>query len=416
MTRGLRPALAAPAGTLEKLEAAVRFGADEVYFGGKTHNLRSQSGNLSLDEIDRACAFCRERGVKTTFLLNSFLHESDIDAARAYIDEVRSFPFDAYMVSDPGMLVLLRESGVETPVHLSTQMSTLNHLAARFWERQGVSRIVLAREATLDEIRMIRAHTDVELEVFVHGALCVSYSGRCLLSRFLSGRDANTGACSHPCRWRYALVEEKRPGHHLEIIEHARGTEILSSKDLCLIERLPEYVAAGVDAFKIEGRMKSIYYAANVTRVYRHALEVAAGGGDYGAHLPRWKEELELVSHRPYTADLWNEFGGMGFDGVPYVRSAMFLGYALGPGPGETEVFVKIRNPVRAGETIEAIYPARDGDLDGAFFRVVEINENEKSVAMAQPGKVYLFKLDKAVRPDAVFRKRTGNDEEREAC
>lgn len=414
MTRGLRPAIVAPAGTLEKLEAAVRFGADEVYFGGKTHNLRSQSGNLSLDEIDRACAFCRERGVKTTFLLNSFLHERDIDGARACIDGVRSLPIDAYMVSDPGMLMLLREAGVETPVHLSTQMSTLNHLAARFWERQGVSRIVLAREATLDEIRSIRGHTDVELEVFVHGALCVSYSGRCLLSRFLSGRNANTGACAHPCRWRYALVEEKRPGHHLEIIEHARGTEILSSKDLCLIERLPQYIEAGVDAFKIEGRMKSLYYAANVTRVYRHALEVAVGGGEYGAHLPRWKEELELVSHRPYTADLWNEFEGMGFDGVPYVRSAMFLGYAIGPGFSGTEAYVKTRNPVRAGETIEAIYPTRGGDLDGDFLRVADIRDDEKSVAMAQPGKVYLFKFDKAVRPDAAFRKRTGDDKERE--
>ncbi|MBP7602856.1 MAG: U32 family peptidase [Spirochaetes bacterium] len=416
MTRGVRPAIAAPAGTLEKLEAAVRFGADEVYFGGKTHNLRGQSGNLSLDEIERACAFCRESGVKTTFLLNSFLHERDIDDARACIDEVRSFPFDAYMVSDPGMLMLLRESGVETPVHLSTQMSILNHLAVRFWERQGVSRIVLAREATLDEIRSIRGHTDVELEVFVHGALCVSYSGRCLLSRFLSGRDANTGACSHPCRWRYALVEEKRPGHHLEIIEHARGTEILSSKDLCLIERLPEYIEAGVDAFKIEGRMKSLYYAANVTRVYRRALEVAAGGGDYDAHLPRWKEELDLVSHRPYTADLWNEFEGMGFAGVPYIRSAMFLGYSLGHGAGKTEVRVKTHNPIRAGDTIEAIYPARGDDPGGAFFRVLEINDDEKSVAMAQPGKVYLLKLDKAVRPDAVFRKRTTDDKEREEC
>ena len=416
MSASLRPAIVSPGGTLEKLEAAVRFGADEVYFGGKTHNLRSQSGNLSLDEIGRACAFCRERGVKTIFLLNSFLHEKDIDGARACIDEVRSFPFDAYMVSDPGMLVLLRECGVETPVHLSTQMSTLNRLAARFWERQGVSRIVLAREVTLEEIRSIREHTEAELEVFVHGALCVSYSGRCLLSRFLSGRDANAGSCAHPCRWRYALVEEKRPGHHLEIIEHARGTEILSSKDLCLIERLPDYIKAGVDAFKIEGRMKSLYYAANVTRVYRQAVEVAASGGDYGALLPRWMEELELLSHRPYTADLWNEFEGMKFEGVPYIRSALFLGYALGQGRDGTEVRVKTHNPVRAGETIEAIYPPDGNAPGGGFFRVLEINEDEKSVAMAQPGRVYLFKLDKAVRPDAVFRKRADIEMERDEC
>ena len=416
MNRGARPAVVAPGGTIEKLEAAVRFGADEVYFGGKTHNLRSQSGNLSLDGIARACAFCGERGVKTTFLLNSFLHENDIDDARAYIDEVRAFPFDAYMVSDPGMLMLLRDAGIDTPVHLSTQMSTLNHLSARFWERQGVSRIVLAREVTLDEIRAIRDRTGVELEVFVHGALCVSYSGRCLLSRFLSGRDANTGGCSHPCRWRYALVEEKRPGHHLQIVEHARGTEILSSKDLCLIERIPEYIGAGVDAFKIEGRMKSLYYAANVTRVYRHAVEVAAAGGDYLAHLPRWIGELELVSHRPYTADLWNEFEDMRFDGVPYVRKTLFMGYSVGPGERPNETRVKTHNPVRAGEELEAIFPfVADGAGDD-YFRVVEINEEEKSVAMAQPGKVYLFKLDKEVRPDAVFRKRIEDDKERATC
>ncbi|HSV95348.1 MAG TPA: peptidase U32 family protein [Spirochaetota bacterium] len=416
MNRGVRPAIASPAGTLEKLEAAVRFGADEVYFGGKAHNLRSQSGNLSLDEIGRACDFCRERGVRTTFLLNSFLHENDVGGARAYIDEVRAFAFDAYMVSDPGMLMLLRDAGVETPVHLSTQMSTLNHPAARFWERQGVSRIVLAREVTLGEIRAIREHTGAELEVFVHGALCVSYSGRCLLSRFLSGRDANTGGCSHPCRWRYALVEEKREGNHMEIVEHARGTEILSSKDLCLIERIPEYVEAGVDAFKIEGRMKSLYYTANVTRVYRHAAEVAAGGGDYLAHLPRWIGELDLVSHRPYTADLWNEFEGMRFDGVPYVRKTLFMGYATGPGEHPNEVRVKTHNPIRTGDEIEAIFPVLDGDAGGDFFSVMEINEEEKSVAMAQPGKVYLFKLDKAVRPDAVFRKRIEDDKEQARC
>ncbi len=416
MSRSRRPAIAAPAGTIEKLEAAVRFGADEVYFGGKTHNLRSQSGNLTLEEIGRACAFCKDRGVKTSFLLNSFLHENDIDGARAYIGEVRALPFDAYMVSDPGMLMLLRDAGVDTPVHLSTQMSTLNHLAARFWERQGVSRIVLAREVTLDEIRAIRDHTGAEIEVFVHGALCVSYSGRCLLSRFLSGRDANTGGCSHPCRWRYALVEEKRAGNHLEIIEHARGTEILSSKDLCLIERLPEYIEAGVDAFKIEGRMKSLYYAANVTRVYRHAVEVAASGGDYGAHLPHWIEELDLVSHRPYTADLFNEFNGMRFEGVPYVRKTLFMGYALGPGARPNEALVKTHNPVHTGEEIEAVFPVREGAADTEYFRVIEINEEEKSVAMAQPGRVYLIKLDKAIRPDAVFRKRIADHKEPNGC
>lgn len=401
--------IAAPAGNLEKLRMAVAYGADEVYFGGRQLNLRSQAGNLATEDIAPGIKFSRENGVRTTFLLNSFLHEEDIKGAREYIAEISHLQFDAFMISDPGMLILLKEAGVQAPVHLSTQMSTLNHLAVKFWKDAGIERIVLGREATINEIRKIRSYTDAEIEIFCHGALCISYSGRCLLSRFLTGRDANLGSCTHPCRWRYSLVEEKRPGAHLEIIEHARGTEILSSKDLCLLGVLPEYIEAGVNVFKIEGRMKSLYYTAGTTRIYKHALQVYYGKKNYCDFMPFWLNELDLVSHRPYTHDLFNEFDNKQFGSIPYIKKALFLGYWHGEGLNENEALVKAFNPIYLNEEIEAIFPIVDNVIKDCSFRVVEIKDEEKSVDMAQPGRIYRLKFDKPVYRYAIFRRRINN-------
>lgn len=399
-----RPEIVAPAGNLEKLKFAVRYGADSVYFGGEEHNLRIQSDNFTRDDICEALDFCKKQGARTVFLMNSFLHEKDIPAAARYIGEMKGFPFDAVMVSDPGMMALVRESGAPWKVHLSTQMSTLNHLAVRFWHRAGVDRIVLAREATLEEIRMIRDNTDAEIEVFVHGALCVAYSGRCLLSRYMAGRDANRGDCAQACRWRYSLVEEKRAGSHMDVIEHASGTEILSSKDLCLIDRLAEYIDAGVHAFKIEGRMKSVYYAANTARIYRHAAE-SAGTPEFEKNLPFYREELDLVSHRPYTADLFNEFDGDGFGPVPYIRKADFMGYSAGTSP-DGSAFIKTFNPVRLDETLEAIFPLDDPVRDSRFV-VKEIRDSEEtSVDLARPNALYRITFDRELGENAVLRKR----------
>jgi putative protease len=248
-----------------------KVGADAL-LRGVNSICRVRAGNFTDEEMEKSCEFCREAGVKTIFLMNAFLHEGDLDVARAYIEKAGRFSFDAVMVSDPGMLLMLRDAGINAALHLSTQMNTLNHMAVRFWRDAGFSRVVLGREVSLDEIRKIRRHTDMEIEIFAHGALCVAYSGRCLLSRYLSGRDANRGDCAQPCRWDFKLAEEKRPGMYMDILEHERGTEILSSKDLCLIDRLPEYIEAGVDSFKIEGRMKSLYHAANTTRIYSHEI------------------------------------------------------------------------------------------------------------------------------------------------
>lgn len=398
-------AIVSPAGNPDKLRVVLRFGADEAYFGGERFNLRAGSGNFSPEELRDAAALCRKHGARSVFLLNSFLHDDDIGVTREYIDTIKDIGFDAVMVSDPGMITLVRKSGMKSELHLSTQMSTLNRFSAAFWEEAGISRIVLAREVTLDEIRGIREHTGLELEVFCHGALCVSYSGRCLLSRFLSGRDANQGDCSHPCRWKYALVEEKREGNHLDIIEHARGTEILSSKDLMLIRLLPEYLNSGIDAFKIEGRMKSLYYAANTTRLYREAVSLAGDVDAFENNLPFWLRELDLISHRPYTEDLFNEFDAMEERSVPYLRGASFLGFRSAPGRDETECHVKAHNPIRVGDEIEAIYPIINHVVRDAKITVKEIIEDDKAVSMAKPGRVSLLRFDAPVLEDAVFRR-----------
>ncbi len=404
------PEILSPAGSLEKLKFAVHYGADSVYLGGEAFNLRSRAGNFTEAELEEASEFCRQRGVKTVFLMNAFLHEDDLDMVRTYISSVKKFRFDAVMVSDPGMLYMLRDEGIESEIHLSTQMNTLNHLAVRFWQEAGFSRIVLARETTLDEIKKIREHTDIELEAFIHGALCVAYSGRCLLSRYMTGRDANQGDCVQPCRWNYALVEVKRPGNYLDIREHARGTEILSSKDLCLIEHLDEYTSAGVDVFKIEGRIKSIYHAANTTRIYRDARD-SIGTDRFKADMPFRLSELDLVSHRPYTDNLFNEFNGMEFTGIPYVNKTLFMGCKTGTGLDKREAEIKVFNPIRPGDTMDAIFPIHSGVVRDRAFSVLKITDSEgEDVSIAIPGKTYNIKFDADMDDHAILRQRTDSD------
>lgn len=399
------PEIVAPAGNLEKLKFAVLFGADAVYFGGSEHNLRAQSDNFSGDDIEEGVRFCHNNGAKAVFLLNSFLHEKDIIAAKWFIDGVKAIPFDAVMISDPAMMTLIRDAGMTCAVHLSTQMSTLNHLSVQFWHNAGITRIVLAREATIDEIRMIMENTDAELEVFVHGALCIAYSGRCLLSRYLAGRDANQGDCAQACRWRYSLVEESRPGDPLDIIENRAGTEILSSKDLCLMERIGQYIDAGVRAFKIEGRMKSVYYTANTTRIYRDAVRTA-GTAEFDRRLPFYREELDLVSHRPYTDDLFNEFDGEGFSGIKYINKVMFLGYRNGSDPLGVPIF-KTFNPIYRGETVEAIFPITGSIRDGRFTVKEIIDTDGASVEMARPNALYRISFDANMGDHAILRRRS---------
>ncbi|MBN1499117.1 MAG: U32 family peptidase [Spirochaetes bacterium] len=400
-----KPEIVSPAGNLEKLKFAVTFGADSVFFGGGMFNLRDKAGNFSPEDISEAVEFCRTHDVKTTFLLNSFLHEKDIDAAEKYIKSIEHFDFHAVMISDPGMLQLVKNSNLKSRIYLSTQMSTLNRLSVKFWKNQGIDRIVLARETTLKEIESIRDFSDDEIEVFVHGALCISYSGRCLLSRFMSGRDANLGECSQPCRWKFSLMEEKRPGHHFEFIEHATGTEILSSKDLCLLRKIPDYINAGVNAFKLEGRMKSLYYVANVTRIYKNIVENIIAGNSLEDKFPFWESELDLISHRPYTDDLFNEFDDLGFRGVPYIKKVMFMGYADAV-PQGNEVKVKVFNPIHLNDRLEAIAPIKNNIINDTQLTVVKIFEDDTEDVLARPGRNCRIIFDKKVPENAIFRKR----------
>ena len=396
--------IVSPAGNLEKLVFAVKYGADNVYFGSDQFNLRVKAGNFSYNDIISGIEYCKKNNVKTTFLMNSFLHEADVDKVCEYAQKIKELNFDSVMISDPGMLMILKQAGIDADFHLSTQMSTLNSYSVKFWLEAGFKRIVLAREATVDEIKMIKRNTGAEIEVFVHGALCIAYSGRCLLSRYMQSGDANSGDCTQPCRWKYTLMEEKREGNYFPIVEHDKGTEILSSKDLMLIERLEEYIDAGVDAFKIEGRMKSLYYTANTTRIYKHAVEKIKTG-EFEKYLPFWLEELDLINHRPYTTDLFNEFGQRGYDGIPYIKKAIFIAYRDDDGDASNEITVKTLNPIYQNEVLDAIYPIKDEIVDSKY-RVLKIFFEEREIEMGRPNMTYRILFDKPVLRDAIFRRR----------
>ena len=267
--------LLAPAGDLEKLRIAVDYGADAVYFGGEMFSLRAGAGNLTVDEIREGVKYAHERNVKCHMAFNIFAHNEDIEPLRNYIREIRDIPIDAFIVSDPGVIGIIREAIPDAELHLSTQANMTNYATAAFWHSQGIKRLVTARELTFDEIKEIRDNIpeSMELEAFAHGAMCISYSGRCLLSNFMINRDANRGQCAHPCRWKYKLVEEQRPGQYYPVEEDSRGTYIMNSKDLCMLEHIPEMAGAGITSFKIEGRMKSVFYVATVVSAYRRAID-----------------------------------------------------------------------------------------------------------------------------------------------
>lgn len=355
-----KPELLAPAGDLEKLQAAVLYGADAVYLGGKSFGLRARAGNFDPEEMRRGIEFAHRHGVAAYVTVNIFAHQSDIKQLPAYLQAVQEAGADALIVADPGVLDLAREVVPGLPVHLSTQANTTNSRAVRFWAGQGVRRVVLARELSLDEIREIRRENDVELEVFVHGAMCMAYSGRCLLSNYLTGRDANRGDCAQACRWRYALCEEKRPGEYLPVFEDERGSYILSSRDLCLLPYLPRLMAAGVDSLKIEGRVKSVHYVATVVAVYRQAIDSCWQNPAAFQVLPRWLEELGKVSNRDYTSG----FLTGGDPGAQhhkleniYRRPYSFVGLVKDYDRQRGRALVQQRNPFACGQELEVLLP-----------------------------------------------------------
>ena len=286
--------LLAPAGDLEKLKIACVYGADAVYFGGEMFSLRAGAGNMTIEEMKEGIAFAHERGVKCYLTINIFAHNEDIEPLTEYLHKIKDMDLDAYIVSDPGIIDLIQEINPDAEIHLSTQANMTNYRTANFWYKMGVKRIVLAREMTFEEIHEIREKipADMELESFVHGAMCISYSGRCLLSNFMIERDANRGACAHPCRWKYSLVEEQRPGEYYPVEEDGRGTYILNSRDLCMIEHIPQLAEAGIVSAKIEGRMKSIFYVASLVSAYRKAIDAYYADPENYQFNPEWMAEM----------------------------------------------------------------------------------------------------------------------------
>ncbi|MDD2897217.1 MAG: U32 family peptidase [Desulfuromonadaceae bacterium] len=360
----LRPELLAPAGNMEKLKIAIHYGADAVYLGGESFGLRNKADNFSVDEMKTALDICHAREVKAYLTINSYPRNESLPELEEYLDHIAPLPFDAYIVADPGVIDAVRQVSPERELHLSTQANTINWRSARFWKGQGVRRINLAREMSLDNIRETGVNVpEMEFEAFVHGALCISYSGRCLISSMLTGRDANQGECTHPCRWSYHLVEESRPGEYFPVMEDENGTFIFNSRDLCLVEHIPALVSSGIHALKIEGRMKGINYVASVLRVYRQALDEYVDSPDRWFCRPEWLDELAKLSHRGYTTGFL--FGqprtvGQEYESA-YIRSHDFVG-VVDEVRSDGALLVSVRNRLKVGDTIEFIGPGMRSD------------------------------------------------------
>lgn len=400
--------LLAPAGDLEKLKIAVEYGADAVYFGGEMFSLRSGAGNMSVEEIREGVEFAHSRGVRCHMAMNVYAHNEDIEPLRRYLKEIKDIPIDAFIVSDPGVIAVLRETIPDAELHLSTQSNMTNYVTAGFWHDMGIKRLVLARELTLDEIREIRDKTpaDLELESFVHGAMCISYSGRCLLSNFMTGRDANRGECAHPCRYKYRLEEEKRPGEYWPVDEDERGTYIFNSKDLCMLQHIPSLIESGVTSFKIEGRMKSIFYIAHVLKAYRTAIDSYYKDPLNYAFNDAWYDEMCKASHREFTTGFYfrkptNE--DQNYLTSAYTRDYSFTGIIRSYDENSGTAVVEQRNKMDIGDTIEIFGP------EGEFFtqKLESMTDEEGNSIMSapHPQQILRIKLDKPAGPNYMLRK-----------
>lgn len=357
-----RPELLIPASSLEVLKIAVMYGADAVYIGGEVFGLRAKAKNFSMEEMREGIDFAHEHGVKVYVTANILAHNGDLDGVRQYFEELREIQPDALIISDPGIYRIAKEVCPEIERHISTQANNTNYGTYRFWHELGAKRVVSARELSLEEIKEIRANIpdDLEIETFIHGAMCISYSGRCLLSNYFTGRDANQGACTHPCRWKYSIVEETRPNEYMPVYENERGTYIFNSKDLCMIEHIPELMDAGIDSFKIEGRMKTALYVATVARTYRKAIDDYKESPElYRKNLPWYADQISNCTYRQFTTGFF--FGKPTeetqiYDNNTYVKEYTYIGI-VGTRNKEGLYQIEQRNKFCLGEQIEVMKP-----------------------------------------------------------
>ena len=359
------PELCVPAGNLNILKYALEYGADAVYIGGGRFNLRSFGQNFSIADLKEAVQFAHLKNAKVYLTLNAIVSENEAEDLIKYIKEIEEIPFDAIIVSDPGVLRIIKEILPAMHIHISTQTSTSNHIAVNFWESSGASRVTLARELEYNEIRNIVKNSNIEIEVFIHGALCISYSGRCMLSKYMSGRDANKGQCSHTCRWKYYLMEEKRPNMFLPVEQDRRGTYIYNSRDLCLLDKLDLIVDAGVNSLKIEGRNKTENYVSITTWVYRKALDLIAEGKFNNQKKAYLLKELDKSTHRNFTTGFMFLEGKENEqltdnDNVGYVRKYKFAGSIKGYSKEYNSPIIKVRNQFKVGDTLDILQPGKN--------------------------------------------------------
>lgn len=391
-----KPELLAPAGNLEKLRTAIDFGADAVYLGGSRLNLRAFADNFTNEDLGEGLKYAHDRGRKVYVTVNVFPHNDDLIGIEDYLKELHSLGVDAIIVSDPGIISIARESVPELELHLSTQANTVNWKTAEFWYRQGVKRIVLAREMTMEEVREIKSRvpSGCEIEAFVHGSMCMSYSGRCVISNYMTGRDSNRGECAQPCRYKYYITEEKRPGEYFPIVEDSRGTYLLNSKDMCMIEHIPDLVESGIDSFKIEGRMKSSFYVACVVKAYRQAIDsYFENPADYKVR-QEWIDNLMMASHRKYfTGFYYNEADRQIFENSSYIRDYDIVGIVKGFDPSTGTAVVEQRNKVFEGDTVSVLRPA--GDSFSVAVKDLRNEEGSKIDAAPVAQMIYSFSSEK---------------------
>ncbi len=401
--------LLAPAGNLERLQVALQYGADAVYMAGKKFGLRAFAENFDEDGLEAAVSYAHSLGKKVYITVNIFANNDDIDNLPQYFKYLEKIGADAAIVSDLGVFATAREAAPELPIHISTQANTCNYSAARMWHRLGASRIILAREVSLDNIKRIRDEVgdDLELEAFVHGAMCMSYSGRCLLSNFMTGRGANHGECAQPCRWNYYVMEEKRPGEYMQLLEDERGTYVFNANDLCMIRHIPELAQAGISSFKVEGRMKTVNYTATVTKQYRDAMDKYEADPDNYVFEEYWMEELDKASHRPFSTGFF--FGKPDasfqcYDSSVYMRDYGFIGKVLGYDAEKKLIKIEQRNHFKLGDVVE-IMPPRGKHIGLTLTKLYDENFEEITVAPHPQQTVYI-PYDESVEKNSIMRRK----------
>lgn len=407
MLENRKPELLIPASNLEVLKIAVIFGADAVYIGGEAFGLRAKAKNFTKESMKEGINFAHERNVKVYVAANILAHNEDLDGARDYFQELKLLKPDALIIADPGMFMIAKEICPEIELHISTQANNTNYQTYLFWHSLGAARVVSARELSLEEIKEIRDHIPKELEIesFVHGAMCISYSGRCLLSNYLTGRDANQGSCTHPCRWKYSIVEETRPGEYMPVYENERGTYIFNSKDLCMIEYIPEIIKAGINSLKIEGRMKTALYVATVARTYRKALDdYYLSEITYRNNMTWYQEEISKCTYRQFTTGFY--FGKADkttqiYDHNTYVSEYIYLGI-ISNVVKEGIVAIEQRNKFSSGDEIEIMKP--NGENVATIVLAMYNEKNQEIESAPHPKEVILLKLSESASEYDILR------------